>query len=74
MSTVYLCCPQFSVRLVLSGETIHKAAPIAKAFEGQPLGALTAWAEAQYGGPIIVQPLSQRRARFSAHHPLAAST
>ena len=59
MSTVYFSCPNFTARLVLSGEKIHKAAPIAKIFEGQPLAALTAWvAEAKLGGPVIVQKLS----------------
>jgi hypothetical protein len=73
MSTVYFSCPNFTVRLVLNGEVIHKAAPIAKSFEGQPLGALTAWAEAQYGGPIIVQRLSQRWASSAVCRPFAAS-
>jgi hypothetical protein len=74
MSTFYLSCPNFTVRLVLTGERIHKAAPIAKSFEGQPLSALTAWAEASYGGPVIVQPLSQRRVPSAVCQPLATST
>ncbi len=61
MSTVYFSCPNFTVRLVLSGTVIRKAAPIAKSFEGHPLGALTAWAEAHFGGPIIIEKLSESR-------------
>ena len=61
MSTIYLSCPNFTVRLVLSGTVIRKAAPIAKSFEGQPLGAITAWAEANFGGPIVIEKLSESR-------------
>ena len=59
MSKVYFSCPKFTVRLVLSGAVIHKAAPMVKQFEGQPLSVLTSWAESKFGGPIIVQKLSE---------------
>ena len=59
MSKVYFSCPKFTVRLVVSGTIIRNAAPMVKAFEGQTIGALTSWAESKFGGPIIVQKLSE---------------
>lgn len=59
MSRVYFSCPKFTVRLVLSGTIIQKAAPMVKSFEGQTLDVLTAWAESKFGGPIVVQKLSE---------------
>jgi len=74
MSTVYFSCPKFTVRLVLSGTIIRKAAPIARSFEGQPLGALTAWAESKFGGPIIVQKLSEHKARSTVSQPFSEAS
>ena len=62
MSTVYFSCPKFTVRLVVDGTVIRKAAPIVRSFEGQTIGALTTWAEAKFGGPVIVQKLSEYKA------------
>lgn len=59
MSKVYFSCPKFTVRLVTNGPVIVEAAPIVKRFEGQTIGALTSWAESKFGGPIIVQKLSE---------------
>ena len=59
MSKVYFSCPKFTVLLVMRGPVIVKAAPIVKRFEGQTIGALTSWAESKFGGPIIVQKLSE---------------
>ena len=59
MNSVYFSCPKFTVRLVVTGAVIHKAAPIVKAFEGQTIGALTSWAESKFGGPIVVHKLPQ---------------
>lgn len=36
-----------------------KPPPIVKRFEGQTVGALTSWAQARFGGPIIVQKVPQ---------------
>ena len=59
MSTVYFSCPKFTVRLVVDGTVIREAAPIVRSFQGQTVGALTAWAVSKFGGPIIVQNLSE---------------
>lgn len=58
MHSVYFSCPKFTVRLVVRANIIQEAAPIAKRFEGQPLAALTQWAESKFGRPIIIQRLS----------------
>jgi hypothetical protein len=59
MDSVYFSCPKFTVRLVMEGTIILEAAPIVKKFEGQTIGALTSWAQSKFGGPIIVQKLSE---------------
>ncbi len=58
MSKVYFSCPKFTVLLVTKGAVIVKAAPVAKAFEGQTIGALSSFAQAKFGGPIIVERIS----------------
>ena len=58
MSKVYFSCPKFTVLLVMKGAVIVKAAPIAKAFEGQTIGALSSFAQTKFGGPIIVKKIS----------------
>ena len=58
MSKVYFSCPKFTVLLVMKGAVIVKAAPIAKAFEGQTIGALTSWARTKFGGPIMVEKIT----------------
>ena len=58
VSTVYFSCPKFTVLLVLKGAVIVKAAPIVKAFEGQTISALSAWAQTKFGGPIIAEKIS----------------
>jgi len=58
MCSVYFSCPEFTVRLVMRGTIILQAAPIVRSFEGQTIGALTSWARAAFGGPIIVERLS----------------
>ena len=58
LSKVYFSCPKFTVLLVMKGAVIVKAAPIAKAFEGQTIGGLTSWAQTKFGGPIIVKKIS----------------
>lgn len=58
MCSVYFSCPKFTVRLVTKGAVILKAAPIVRSFEGRTIGALTSWAWATFGGPIIVEELS----------------
>jgi hypothetical protein len=72
--SVYLSCPKFTVRLVLSGNVIWKAAPLAKAFEGQTLGALASWAESKFGGPVRVQKLSDYVANRGARRPLSVAS
>jgi hypothetical protein len=57
-SKVYFSCPRFTVLLTLKGTVIVTAAPVAKAFEGQTIDALTSWARTRFGGPIVVQRLS----------------
>ena len=59
MSNVYFSCPEFTVLLVMEGAVIVKAAPIVRKFEGQTIGALTCWARSKFGGPIIVEKLSE---------------
>jgi hypothetical protein len=59
MDSVYFSCPKFTVRLVVEGSVILEVAPIVKTFEGQTIGALTSWAQSKFGGPIIVQKLSE---------------
>ena len=58
MSKVYFSCPKFTVLLVMKGAVIVKAAPIAKAFEGRTIGALSSFAQTKFGGPIIVKKIS----------------
>jgi len=55
---IYFSCPQFTVLLSLEGPLIVKAAPIVRAFEGQSLDALKAWARTRFGGPIIIETLN----------------
>ena len=57
MEKIYFSCPHFTVLLMLEGAVIRKAAPIVRRFEGQTIDALTAWAKAKFGGPIIVEKL-----------------
>jgi hypothetical protein len=63
--SVYFSCPKFTVRLVLAGSVIWKAAPMVKSFEGHTLGDLTSWAESKFGGPVRVQKLSEYAANHS---------
>jgi len=42
----------------MKGTVIVKAAPVVKAFEGQTIGALASWAQAKFGGPIMVEKIS----------------
>ena len=72
MSSVYFSCPKFTVRLVVSGTIIQKAAPMVKVFEGQTIGALTSWAESNFGGPIMVQKLSEYAAGRSCMCQIAS--
>ena len=65
MHSVYCSCPKFTVRLMVEGAVILQAAPIVKKFEGQTIGALTSWAHAKFGGPIIVEKLSEYAASRS---------
>jgi len=58
MCSVYFSCPKFTARLVTRGAIIVEAAPIVRSFKGQTIGALTSWAWATFGGPIIVEELS----------------
>jgi hypothetical protein len=58
MCKVYFSCRSFTVLLIVEGTVIRKAAPRVKSFEGQTIGSLTSWAEAKFGGPIIVEKLS----------------
>jgi hypothetical protein len=57
VTRVYFSCPKFTVLLTLKGTVIVKAAPIVSRFEGQTIGALTSWARAKFGGPIVVETL-----------------
>jgi hypothetical protein len=60
--SVYFSCPAFTVRLVLSGNVIWKAAPMAKRFEGQSVGDLASWAQSKYGAPISIETVSHHAA------------
>jgi hypothetical protein len=68
MCKAYFSCPKFTVLLVMRGAVILKAAPIVKTFEGQTIGALTNWARKKFGGPIIVERLSQSNSRGEPKH------
>lgn len=59
MCSVYFSCPKFTVRLMVRRTVILQAAPIVRSFEGQTIDALTSWARATFGGPIIVERLSR---------------
>ena len=59
MCKVYFSCPEFTVLLAVKGRVIVKAAPIVKRFEGQTIGALASWARTRFGGPIVVERLSE---------------
>ena len=65
MLSVYFSCREFTVRLMVRGPSSCEAAPIVKKFEGQTIGALTSWAQSKFGGPIIVEKLSEYAASRS---------
>jgi hypothetical protein len=68
MCKVYFSCRSFTVLLVMRGAVIQKAAPIVKMFEGQSIGALTTWAQKKFGGPIVVEKLTQSNSRGEPSH------